>query len=594
MPRGVFYFCGVILGFAGEYPFMNGINLFGNGGVAVAKKDGSAASAGSTMIKGTMVLIAGNIVVKIIGALFKLPLANIIGADGMGLYNASFTVYDIFLVLSTAGYTLAISKMVSSCCAHGRDGEALAILKVTRRLFIFIGLIFTAAMYFGARFFSQLIGNTRSYNCIVMLAPAVLFVSLMCAYRGYYQGTNDMVPTTVSQVVEAIVRLAVGLSLSWYLKSRGYSMEIVAAGAIAGITLGEFSSTFTLAMLHRVKQHGKKPRRRNYAPPRRLLRTLFATSIPIGISSIIISVINILDNSIVMHRLQYTGCTEQQANTLYGAFNMSFTVFSLPMTIVFAITTSVFPMLSYEHACGNEGRVARIAQASVRIVMLTSTAAAAVFLSLSSPIVRILYFGQPRDAKIAVPLLILMAPAAILISLSVLTGTVLQAVDHLLVPSRSAIIGGAVCLIFNWYLIGNPKIGIYGVPIGICICYLITTVLNLSAIKKSGIAFDRGGLFFRPLLPAAVLAVVAYAVYRISEPLGLLKSSLLSLAVGFVVYLFVLFISKTVKIDDLLLLPKGAKIVRMLEKLHLVRARGEKPPRFSQKASASHNLVLHK
>jgi stage V sporulation protein B len=204
-----------------------------------------------------MILILGNIIVKIIGAFFKLPLANIVGADGMGLYNSAFTVYDIFLVVSTAGFTLAISKMVSSCCANGKDGEALQILRVTRNLFIVIGLSATIIMFLGARLFSGLIGNTRSFNCIVMLAPAVTFVSVMCAYRGYYQGTNDMIPTTVSQIVEAVVRLVIGLSVSYFLKIKGYPIEVVAVGAIAGITIGEFSSTFSLAVIHHFKMKGK-------------------------------------------------------------------------------------------------------------------------------------------------------------------------------------------------------------------------------------------------------------------------------------------------------------------------------------------------
>lgn len=526
---------------------------------------------GSTVVKGTMILIVGNIIVKIIGAFFKLPLANIIGADGMGLYNAAFNVYDIFLVLSTAGYTLAISKMVSSCCAQGRDGEALAILKTTKRLFFAIGLFFSLVMFFGARIFARLLGNTRSYYCIIMLAPAVLFVSLMCSYRGYYQGTNDMIPTTVSQVVEAVIRLIFGLSVSWCLKSMGYSMEITAAGAIAGITIGEFSSTFTLAMIHRFKQRGKKPRRRSHITSGRILKTLYSISIPIAVTSVIISVINIIDNSITMHRLQHIGCTEMQANTLYGAFNMAFTVFSLPLTIVMAVTTSVFPVLSYEHACHNTRHVARISQASMRIVMLASTASAAIFLSLSCPIVSILYFGQPRDAQIATPLLMLMAPNAVLISLSVMTGTILQAVDKLLVPSRSSIIGGSICLIFNWYLIGNPKIGIYGVPIGIAVCYIITTALNLSAIRKCGIKFDFKVLFLKPFLPAIIMGIIAAASYYVAFPvLGLIKSVCLSLILCLISYFMVLFMSGTVEKDDLKLLPGGRKITKILDKMHLL------------------------
>ncbi len=217
----------------------------------------------NSIVKGTLVLIAGNLVVKIIGALFKLPLANIIGADGMGLYNASFIVYDIFLVLSTAGFPLAVSKMVSASCARGNDAEALKIFRVSRACFLVIGLIFTSLMFFGAEMYAGWIGNNRAYLSILTLSPAILFVSLMSAYRGYYQGINDMIPTTISQITEAVCRLVVGLSLSWYLNAAGYDPQVVAAGAILGITAGEFVSTFSLAMIHlrKMRQRTRRPSR---------------------------------------------------------------------------------------------------------------------------------------------------------------------------------------------------------------------------------------------------------------------------------------------------------------------------------------------
>jgi stage V sporulation protein B len=316
---------------------------------------------------------------------------------------------------------------------------------------------------------------------------------------------------------------------------------------------------------------GKKVRRRSSASPKRILKKLFATSIPIGISGIIISIINILDNSITMHQLQHIGCTEQQANILYGAFNMAFTVFSLPLTIVMAVTTSVFPVLSFAHACKNHSRVEKITMGSLRVIMLASTATSALFLSLSSPIIRIIYFNQPRDAGIAIPLLVLMSPAAVLISISSITGTILQAVDKLLVPARSAIIGGSICLVCNYFLIGNPSVGIYGVPIGLCICYLINTVLNLIEIRKAGIKFNYAKMFLKPFLPAACLGITAWVTYFVTYPkLGLLLSTFIAIAVCLIFYTAVLFISKTVEKEDLLLLPGGRKISKILSKFKIM------------------------
>lgn len=528
------------------------------------------------IVRGTLILIAGNIVVKVIGALFKLPLANIVGADGIGLYNASFNVYDIFLVLSTAGFPLAISKMVARASARGCDGEALEVLRVSRRVFLAIGLACAAAMTAGARFFAAAIGNTRAYYCILGLAPAVVFVSLMSSYRGYYQGTNDMVPTTISQVIEAVCRLAVGLSLSWFLSQKGFPAEIVAVGAVAGITFGEFSSTSSLALLHAFKMRKKRIRRPNTARAGSILLTMFRTSVPIGVTTLILSLINMLDNSVVMHRLESIGCSEQQANTLYGCFNMAFTVFSLPITIVAALTTSIFPVLSYAHACGDRRTVSRAAAASMRIAMLAATGSGAMFAALSSPLVNLLYFSRPRDAAVAAPLLMMLAPTAVVISLSMLSTCILQAIDHLLLPSRSAIAGGIVCLGLNWLLVGQKGIGIFAMPVGLFADFAICSFLNIRAIRrKSGIRISYRSLFYKPLVPAAVMAFSGTLCYEwLRRREGLLPASFLSLLFSLAVYVVVLFLNNSIEREDLYLLPRGKKIVRALERLRLMPKTG--------------------
>lgn len=528
---------------------------------------------GRNAVKGTLVLIVGNLIVKIIGALFKLPLANIIGADGMGLYNASFIVYDIFLVLATAGFPLAISKMVAGSAARGETGDAVQIFRVARRTFLLIGSVFMGIMFSGARLFSQLIGNTRTCLSIMVLSPAILFVSVMCAYRGYYQGTNDMVPTTVSQIIEAICRLVVGLSLSWYLKARGYDMPVVAAGALVGITVGEFSATFGLALIHHQRRrHRPRPRARRMTT-RHILTTMFRTSIPIGIGTIVISLINMLDNVVVMHRLQAIGYTETQANTLYGTYNMAFAVFSLPVTIVSALQTAVFPIFSFEWARHSYHRVEKTVQASLRITMIVALASCAFFVSLSSPVVRLLYFRQPTAAGVASFLLLLLAPSAVMMSLSMISSSILLATDHMIYPTVTMIVGGVACLVSNWFLVGS-QLGIYGAPFGILICYAITATLNLHRIRKTPhLHISYGRIFVKPFVPAICMALAGTLVYRLTQPVwGMAGATAVSLLVSLGAFLAALFLNNTVSREDLLLLPGGRKIAVALQKFHLLEA----------------------
>lgn len=532
-----------------------------------------AKKAGGSVVKGTLILIVGNIIVKIIGALFKLPLANIVGADGMGLYNASFIVYDIFLVLATAGYPLAVSKMVAGSSAHGAPEEAIKIFKVARSCFFFIGLTLSVIMFCGAKTFAHLIGNTRAYYSILVLSPAILFVSLMSAYRGYYQGTNDMIPTTISQVIEAICRLVIGLSLAVILKMKGFDAQIVAAGSIVGITLGEFSSTFTLAMLHKYRMRKRKPARKKcQLSSRDIISKMFATSTPIGIGIILISLINMLDNSVVMHRLQYIGYSEYQANVLYGTYNMAFTVFSLPITIISALQTSVFPILTYAYACKNYSRVSRIAQVSLRIAMIAGIASAALFLSLATPIISLIYFKQPSAVRIVIPLLTLLAPSAIMFTLTMLTSTILFSVDKLLAPTCSMIAGGAVCLVSNWFLVGCKGIGIYGAPIGLFICYTITSVINILQIRRvKSIKLSYRNIAGKPLLPAILLGVTGAATYTFTvNAFGVIRASFFSILLATVSFFIALFLNNSITRSDLMMLPHGKKMVKLFDRLHLL------------------------
>lgn len=526
------------------------------------------------IVKGTLILVTGNIIVKIIGALFKLPLANIVGADGMGLYNAAFIVYDIFLVLATAGFPLAVSKLVASSTAKGNDSEALRVFSVTRVCFFVIGLTLAIIMFCGARVFSVLIGNTRTCYSIMVLAPAVLFVALMSSYRGYYQGTNDMVPTTVSQIIEAVCRLVVGLTLAVILTMMHFDAEIVAAGSLAGITVGEFSSTFSLAMLykHKMKKLKKALRGHGGMNARHIIRRLFSVSAPIGIGIIIISVINMLDNAVIMRRLQYIGFSEYQANVLYGTYNMAFTVFSLPITVVSALQTSVFPILSYAYVEKNNARVSRISQASMRIALTVGIGSAALFLALSAPIVNIIYFKQPSAMTVVIPLLTLLAPSAIVFTLTMITSTILLSVDCLATPTCSMIVGGIVCLVCNWFLVGCKTLGIYGAPIGLLACYTVNALLNIRKIKRNDkISVSFGRIAVKPILPSVMLGASGFAAYGIALRFcGKITASFISLIVGILIFIVTLFLNDCVTRSDLLMLPGGKKLARICSVLRLI------------------------
>ena len=195
-------------------------------------------------VKGALILMIANIAVKIIGALFKIPLNYLIGDDGMGYFGSAYTVYNWLFIVATAGFPVAISKMVSESRAKGNYKEAQNIFSVSFKLLLFIGIMGCALLYFGAEKCAGIMANDGAALGIKALAPAILFVSVMSVYRGYFQGRQNMLPTAVSEVCEALGKLIVGyIGASVLLK---YGLEYASAGAVAGVSAGGF---FAMAAL---------------------------------------------------------------------------------------------------------------------------------------------------------------------------------------------------------------------------------------------------------------------------------------------------------------------------------------------------------
>jgi len=524
---------------------------------------------GGSFMESTLVLMIASIVVKVIGAFFSIPLTNLYGAEGTAIFNVAYYIYTFMFIVSTAGLPVAVSKMVAEANALGRTREVKRIASVSFTAFVVVGLFFSSVMIFGIDIFMNLAGSRMSYYAVWAIAPTIFFTCVVSAIRGYYQGLSNMVPTAISQVIEAVGKLVFGLGLAYYLTNKGFGLEIVVAGAIGGVTIGTVLSALYIVLVRArdARQQAKLAEDDGVCRSKKeIFRQLIKLTIPITIGASVLSLTNLLDTFMVLNRLQ-NGClmTDLEANYLYGAYGMAVKFFNLPQTLIVGVGVSIIPAISSALAKANRERALSLTESAFRLTGLLAFPCAVGLGVLPEPIMGLLYYRQLEDVAVASPLLTLISPAVFLVAMVTVTNAVLQAMGYINTPVKSMAIGGVVKLTTNFILVGTPLVNISGAPIGTCLCYGTITVLNIIAIRKHGIDFSFRRAFVKPLLSAAVMGVFTYFIYPpVSGVLGAKLGVVLTVALAAVIYLLMLVATKALPKEDVLMLPKGQKIAKIL------------------------------
>lgn len=515
---------------------------------------------------GALILMLASVATKVIGAIFKIPLSNLIGADGMGVFGVAYTIYSTLFVISTAGLPIAISKMVAEARAIGDSKRIKSIFKVALCSFSLIGILASLIMIVFAKPLTGMVGNTLAYYAVLSIAPSLFFVSIVSIIRGYFQGLSDMLPTAISQVLESIGKLLFGLVFAYILQNLGYSFEICAAGAIAGVTLGTLLSAMYLFIkaYSNIKLYKNVSADEPFIP---LAKSIVKMAVPVTVGSAVLSLTNLIDMFLVMNRLQSAaGFSEVMANKLYGAYNMSVTLYNLPQTFVVAISVSIIPAISTYIAKKNRKKTSETISTAFRLASVIAFPAGIGFFILSEPILGLLYYSRPEDVVIAAPLLSYLGIAVIFIALVSLSNSVLQAIGKINVPVVTMLIGGLVKITANYILVGNPDININGAPIGTICCYGIISILNIIIIKKYYSELSLAKMFAKPLIAAAIMGIFAQlTIAPVSSYIGF-KLGVIAVICGCgIIYFLTLFAIGGITKDDILMLPKGEKILHKLK-----------------------------
>ena len=531
----------------------------------------------NTFLMGTIILGVAGVIIKILGAIFRIPLGNMIGEDGMGYYQASYSVFALFLTLATAGFPTAISKLVSEQVAVGNHKGANEIFKITHIMLFITGFVMFIILFFGAGYIvNDIQHNPNSIYAMKAIAPALLIVPSMSAYRGYYQGYQQMTRIAVSQVIEQLFRAIIGLILAYILMSK-FGPKLGAAGGISGATIGALSSFLFLVFIYL-----KDTKKRTYLNKTStgyvkqetsvIIKKIIKTIIPISIGACMMPLVSVVDTVIVISRLEAGGYSYLSANALFGQLTgMAMSIIVMPMIFTTAIGISLVPAISTSFTLKKYKEARHNAKLAFKITMLLVLPCAFGLAALAQPIMHLLYPKQPSE--VVGLMLFALTPGCVFLGLLYTFNGVLQGIGKPMIPVYALLTGIVVKVIVSYVLIPIPSFNILGSIIGTVLSYTIAAVIEYIYIRKHlKIRLNLMDYFIKPLITVIIMFFAAKVSYLIfSQVIGDKLSTLLAIAIGGIVYLIVILMIGGINKQEMLAMPKGEKLVKISEKIGLMK-----------------------
>lgn len=530
-----------------------------------------------SLLNGAIILVLSTLVVKVIGLCFKMPLGSMLGLVGYGYFTSVYAIYTPIYSISMAGLPIAVSRMVAEDVALNRYREARMTLKTARKIFLLVGTAGTLLMVIISIPYAAFISDIRNLPAMIAVAPSIFFCCYVSAYRGYYEGLRNMIPTAISQVIEALGKLVIGLVFAKLIMSYGESVynsavaagsstatvfgkEVsslaeafsatypwAAAGAILGVTLGSLLSLIYLGIRHRVRGDGithtelvnspKPPANHDIA------KSMVSIAVPILLSSLVLNATNLIDAMTIQNRLLhaiesgqdtiynlYKQCIDADIASgtlnladgkgfmsyLYGAYNTAVDFKNLVPMITVSLGVSALPALAEAWTVKDKAAVKSAVNTVIRVSMLIALPAGIGMGVLAEPILTLIY-GRGRmaaDIPMIAPMVAVFGFTTAFMSISTPLTNLLQAVGRTDIPVKTMLVSAVVKIICNFALVGIPSINFNGAVIGTVLFYVINVVLNIIAvIKVTKVRIDIMSGLIKPLISAAMCGLAAWAAY---------------------------------------------------------------------------------
>lgn len=510
-------------------------------------------------LHGAAILTVGALLAKLIGALFKIPLARILGAEGAGHFSVAYNIYIVLLNVSSTGLPLAVSRLVSEANTLERWRQVQSIHRVSLCIFLLLGGVCSGVMFFGAQPLADWMRDPDAVYAIRFLSPAVLFVCVCSAFRGFFQGQQYMTPTALAQVLEALSKLLIGLAAVAIAKHAGWNAAEAAGAAILGVTVG--SGLGCAYFFWQYRSWSKESSAVDCPSP--ILKTagkILRLAIPITIGATGLQIFNALGSRIILGRLQDTlGYSLADASALYGIYTMAQTLYLLPSALVQPLTVSIIPAVTESLSLGSNTGARNKEESSLRIAAIIAVPAGMGLSVLASPIQQLLYGYDAQVLAVAGPTLTILGIASIGYCLILMTNTILQAHGKAMYTVLSTIAGGMSNLAVSYALVSNPKIHILGAAFGILAYSIVTLVCNLIGIRKLITSPPRFlPQISKPILAATVMSCAAGWLFQRTN------HTIAAISAAACIYLLLVIILKMLTWDDLQSLPKSQWIAKLL------------------------------
>ena len=535
-------------------------------------------------LQGAALLAISAAIVKLIGAFYKLPLNMAIGAEGYSYFTTAYDIYSVMLLISTAGLPVAVSRMISQASTLEHYTRMRKIFRTALVMFAFMGALTSVLMIFGAKPLANVMNQPDAWISIACLGPCGILICLMSANRGYFNGQGDMAPTSVTQVIEAFVKLVVGLALAFLLIRMTGKVALAAGGAILGVTMGSAIALVYMLAKFRPAYRSLPVTDEDPGTTKDTVKELLTIAIPITIGSAGLQLLTVIESGLYMDRLvhlmetgQYmshmvegTVTAQKAAATLKGLFNMTQTIFNMPCAFIIPIAVSVLPAVTSFLTLGDHAGVRETEESASRITGLLSLPCAVGLTVLARPIMALLGGYEGEQLELSAQFMAIQGITVFLYAIIQYTNALLQSHGYVNIPVINMLSSGVIRLVLVYVMVGNPNLGLMGAPLGAFIGYLLIAVLNLVAIRLK--VEQKPKLLknlLRPALPALVMGVAVFFCYRaLVSVLGIDGSRVIlagaPIMVGVVVYFACVVLMKSITREDCLLLPKGEKIAKLL------------------------------
>ena len=559
------------------------------------------------LLGGSMLLSAAAVISKLIGMFYKIPLIKYVGLEGMAYFLAANHIYIFLFVISTSGLPVAVSIMVAEATVMGERQGADSVFKAALRIFLIIGGIGSIIMLVAASPIAEIIAIGGAARSIAAISPAILLACVSGAFRGYFQGRGIMHHTAVSQVIESVGKLVLGLAGAIYALGCGFKSETVAAFAIAGITAGVAIATLYLAVAKKVfdaREDKRVPGARQNAPqsepqsmshgasrkvpknepldaPRVMQNTrpksaktsisrgvtkrLISIALPITLSSALLSISGLIDTSLIANCLGAAGFSESMINKLYSSYgNIAMPLFSLTPTLITPVAMAAVPLVSGAYKSGDIAGVEKIGNSAIRLTLLASIPAAAGLSAFSGQIISLIFPKVIEGGMIATPLLSILAVAIIPTCLINTTNALLQACGRSGVTIISMSAGASVKLLLELLLLRLPEVNIAGAPISTFACGVTVLCFNICFLSKILPGLSAGNVIATSVSAlAAVGGAVAVWMFSGGIDHHIIRMSL-SIGTAVLLYVILALVTRAIDSDILNMLPGGEKLAARL------------------------------